>query len=316
MKPPLQNFSLVKICIFFTLFLYISLILRCSFDFSKIHLLNELIYNALFSILFGFVFYLALVFLDRIKKNVLKETILKKDIISCFIQQVLTICVFFAITAFLVNEGLDYIITLDHIINQVPSLLFFSDCHYLRTNYILVGIILFNYFIIFYFIRFFINKKDFKIDFGGFSTSLEDKKNSIQLSKNKQLSIYGLGKNEVVHMDSDDFIFAKSDGHYIHIYYFVERNNVGNKRVRSILVRNSLKTLITEVFADFSYIARVHKSYVANYNYVKQVRNLPNNKGGIITMNFVNVNIPIGATKINNVNTYLLLNNIKIPIYN
>lgn len=316
MKPHLKNFNLVKICMFFTLFLYISLILRSLFNFSEIYLLNELIYNAIFTIIFGFVFYLAFAFLDGIKKNVLKETILKKDIISSLIQQVATCCLFFAITAFLLNEGLDYIITLDHIIDQVPSLLYFSNKHYLRNNYILVGIILFNYLIIFYFIRFFINKKGIKIDYGGFSTSLEDKKNSKQLTNNKQLSIYGLGKNEVVHMGSDDFIFAKSDGHYIHIYYFVERNNVGNKRVRSILVRNSLKTLITEVFADFSYIARVHKSYIANYNYVKQVRNLPNNKGGIITMNFVNVDIPIGATKINNVNTYLLLNNTETPIYN
>jgi hypothetical protein len=316
MTPSLQNFSLVRICMFFTLLLFTSLVLRCLFNFSKINLLNDLIYNAIFSILFGFVFYLAFVFLDRIKKNVLKETILKKDIISFFMQQVVTICVLFAITAFLLHEGFDYIITLDHIINQVPSLLFFSDSHHLRKNYILVGIILFNYFIIFYYIRFFIQKKDLNIDHGGFSTSLEDKKNSVQLSNNKQLSIYGLGKNEVVHMDSDDFIFAKSDGHYIHIYYFVERNNVGNKKVRSILVRNSLKTLITGVFADFSYIARVHKSYIANYNYVKQVRNSPNNKGGIITMHFVNVDIPIGATKINNVNTYLLLNNTKTPIYN
>jgi hypothetical protein len=316
MKPHLKNFNLVKICMFFTLFLYISLILRSLFYFSEIYLLNELSYNAIFTIIFGFVFYLAFAFLDGIKKNVLKETILKKDIISSLIQQVATCCIFFAITAFLLNEGLDYIITLDHIIDQVPSLLYFRNKHYLRKNYILVGIILFNYLIIFYFIRFFINKKGIKIDYGGFSTSLEDKKNSKQLTNNKQLSIYGLGKNEVVHMDSDDFIFAKSDGHYIHIYYFVERNNVGNKRVRSILVRNSLKTLTTEVFADFSYIARVHKSYAANYNYVKQVRNLPNNKGGIITMNFVKVDIPIGATKINNVNTYLLLNNTETPIYN
>jgi hypothetical protein len=316
MKPHLKNFNLVKICMFFTLFLYISLILRSLFNFSEIYLLNELIYNAIFTIIFGFVFYLAFAFLDGIKKNVLKETILKKDIISSLIQQVATCCLFFAITAFLLNEGLDYIITLDHIVDQVPSLLYFSNKHYLRNNYILVGIILFNYLIIFYFIRFFINKKGIKKDYDGFSTSLEDKKNSKQLTNNKQLSIYGLGKNEVVHMDSDDFIFAKSDGHYIHIYYFVERNNVGNKRVRSILVKNSLKTLIREVFADFSYIARVHKSYIANYNYVKQVRNLPNNKGGIITMNFVNVDIPIGATKINNVNTYLLLNNTETPIYN
>ncbi|MFT4801089.1 MAG: hypothetical protein ACI93N_000854 [Flavobacteriaceae bacterium] len=314
--PHLKNFNLVKTCMFFTLFLYISIILMSLFNFSEIHLLNELIYNAIFTIIFGFVFYLAFVFLDGIKKNVLKETILKKDIISSLMQQIVTICLFFAITAFLLNKGLDYIITFDHIIDQVPSLLFFSNEHYLRKNYILVGIILFNYLIIFCFIHFYINKKDLKIDYGGFLTSLEDKKNSKQLSNNKQLSIYGLGKNEVVHMDSDDFIFAKSDGHYIHIYYFVERNNVGNKRVRSILVRNSLKTLITEIFADFRYIARVHKSYVANYNYVKQVRNLPNNKGGIITMNFVNVNIPIGATKINNVNTYLLLNNTETPIYN
>jgi hypothetical protein len=316
MKPHLKNFNLVKICMFFTLFLYISLILRSLFNFSEIYLLNELIYNAIFTIIFGFVFYLSFAFLDGIKKNVLKETILKKDIISSLIQQVATCCLFFAITAFLLNEGLDYITTLDHIIDQVPSLLSFSSKHYLRKNYILVGIILFNYLIIFYCFRFFINKKGIKIDYGGFSTSLEDKKNSKQLTNNKQLSIYGLGKNEVVHMDSDDFIFAKSDGHYIHIYYFVERNNVGNKRVRSILVRNSLKILITEVFADFSYIARVHKSYIANYNYIKQVRNLPNNQGGIITMNFVNVDIPIGASKINNVNTYLLLNNTETPIYN
>jgi hypothetical protein len=241
---------------------------------------------------------------------VLKETILNKDHLSFFIQQVITVFVFFVITAFIVDQSFDYILILFPFFSAV------EESHYLEEKFVLVGIILFNYFIIFNYIRFFVKNTDVKLHYNNFLSSPENKMQLNESPNNKQLSIFGIGKNEVVHMVADDFIFAKSDGHYVQIYYFVERNNVGNKKVRSILVRNSLKILITEVFADFSYIARVHKSYIANYNYAKSIRNLPNNKGGVMAMGFVNINIPVGASKINNVNAYLLLNNTDIPIYN
>lgn len=295
----LKSIHLTKHGVFFALFLFISLQLNNILIVGN-KLFHELIYNAVISMFFGFVWYLALAFLDYIQNNLLKEAILKKDPISLFILQCVIVILFFAITAFILNQTLNFI----------------SGEYYLGEKYILIGIILFNYFVTFIYTRFFIHKKDVELDYKVFSTISKNKTKLNQSSDNNQLSIYGLGKNEVVHMDSDDFIFAKSDGHYLRIYYFVHRNNLGNKKVRSILVKNSLKTLITGVFADFSHITRVHKSYITNYNYVKSVRNLPNNKGGVIAMNFVGINIPVGPTKINNVNAYILLNNLKIPVYN
>ena len=307
MQTPYQDISFVKQCKFFTLFLFISLNLKCLLDTSSYNLFYEVLYNGIFSILFGVVFYLALIFLQYLKKNVLNDTFFKDDLLSFFIQQVVTVFVFFAITGFFLDKIFVSIAAL------IPFVNTFQGGHYLAGKFTIVAIILFNYFIILNYLRFIMDKRGIHLDCSSLSGGSTTK--SKESYVNNKLSIYGLNKNEVVHMDSKDFIFAKSDGHYMKIYFFAERNNIGNKRVRSILVRNSLKKMITEVFADFDHIARVHKSYIINYSYVKKVRNLPNNKGGVIDMSFVDIKIPIGFTKIENVNTYLLMNNLDVPIY-
>jgi hypothetical protein len=239
-----------------------------------------------------------------------KENSLDKELISFLKQQVVVVFLFFAITAIIIELCRSYLVQI------IPFVTVVNSAHYFVEKYFLAGIIVLNYFMVLSGIYFFAKQSNFKFERAGFAPLLEDKIKPSKSKQNTQISIYGLGKNEVLQLDIDDFIFAKSDGHYIHIYYFVEKNNIGKQRIRSFLVRNSLKTLMSDVFQNFSHVSRIHKSHIINYNYAKSVRNFPNNKGGVMTMNFVALDIPIGVTKINNVNAYVLLNHRNILIYN
>jgi len=309
MTIPLQDISIINRCKYFTLFLFISLNLKCLFTLVEGFFFDEIIYNGIFSLFFALVFYFALVFIQYFKQNILSETILKKDSISYLMQQIVTVSVFFAVVFFPLDRGSGLIS------NLIP---FFNDFQWrdhFYQKFILDAVIVFNYFIIFNYIRFDANKRGVKLDYKSFSQNSYIKRKSND-SRNNQLSIYGLSKDEVVHMKADDFIFAKSEGHYLKVYYFLERNNTDNKKIRSILIRNSLKKLSLDVFKDFEHIARVQKSYIINYNYVENIRILPNNKGGTVSMSFLNINIPVSVTKIDDLNAYMLINNIDIPIYN
>jgi hypothetical protein len=306
---PLPNISLLKQCGFFTLFLFISINLYSFLSEFVNSFFYELIYNGIFAMVFGISFFLASLFLNFIKKSVLNENILKKDFLSCCIHRIIVVFIFFMVTALL------FMLVISFVSKFIPSFNSFQERHYLEEKFILGTIVFLNLFLILYFIRSVIKEDNFKIEFKSIVPEvLAEKAAPVYLSN--KFSIYGLNKGEVVHMDSNDFIFAKSDGHYIKIYYFVKRTNTGRKSVRSILIRNSMKSMFLDVFVSIKHIDRVHKSYAINYNYIKSVRNLPYNKGGILTMNFVNINIPIGFTRINKVNTYLLLNKLDVPIYN
>ncbi len=85
-------------------------------------------------------------------------------------------------------------------------------------------------------------------------------------------TIYGKNCNEQINVIKDGFIFAKSDGHFIKVYYRCAQS----KQIKSSLIRNSMTNLGYQTM-DFNTIYRCHKSYFVNLNHLKNIRT--SNKG-------------------------------------
>lgn len=127
------------------------------------------------------------------------------------------------------------------------------------------------------------------------------------------LTVVGLNKNEVVTFNSSDFIYAKSEGHYIKIFYLCANTNIDRPLVKSILFRKSMKSM-EDVLLKVSYIFRGHNSYFVNLKKVKCYRT--NDKGAILVLNVLTIEVPVSKKNVNRIKSYLTLNHDNVIIYN
>lgn len=119
----------------------------------------------------------------------------------------------------------------------------------------------------------------------------KDKKTSNRiflLSDNEMLTFKGLNKEEEVEVPIEDFMYIKSEGHYIKIYYKTK----GINGVAFKTIRNSIKNLLCALSANIP-IVRVHKSYLVNTGQIKYSR--LNSLGGVVCLKN-NVKIPLSRT--------------------
>jgi DNA-binding LytR/AlgR family response regulator len=121
---------------------------------------------------------------------------------------------------------------------------------------------------------------------------------SLQQFGNCNLAVEGLNKNEVVNFYSDDFLYAKSEGHYVKLFYLIRQTNGVGPIVRSVLIRSSMIALESGVFSGSAFIIRVHKSYFVNFKHVKSLKVISNSKGGVLTLSMQNVSIPLSKSKL------------------
>jgi DNA-binding LytR/AlgR family response regulator len=138
----------------------------------------------------------------------------------------------------------------------------------------------------------------------------KSKKYNFNYTNSEYFLINGLNKNESVYTKIDNFIFAKSEGHYIKVYYIVERVHGKHEVVKSLLVRNSMKALLSTVFKDIKGIMRVQNSYIINCTHLKYLKFANFNKTAHIEMDYIKNRIPVSANKINELETYLINNNL------
>ncbi|NER13040.1 hypothetical protein GWK08_06290 [Leptobacterium flavescens] len=107
---------------------------------------------------------------------------------------------------------------------------------------------------------------------------------------NEKITIIGKNKNEYLELFSGTFIYAKSEGHYVKIYYFN-----AFRQVRHYLMRNTMKEL--EKFTEHcNSIYKCHKSYLVNLSYIKSLLET-SNKAYIYMLDFKH-KIPVSKDKI------------------
>lgn len=82
--------------------------------------------------------------------------------------------------------------------------------------------------------------------------------------KNKIFIIKGIGTEEIIELNQNDFIMVKSDGNYCDFYY-LNSNEISHKTLR-ITIKN-----VEELLKSASNIMRVHRSYLVNIKQVSRV---------------------------------------------
>jgi hypothetical protein len=82
--------------------------------------------------------------------------------------------------------------------------------------------------------------------------------------KNKTFIIKGIGTEEIIELNQNDFILVKSDGNYCDFYYLTS-NEITHKTLR-ITIKN-----VEELLKSASNIMRVHRSYLVNIKQVSRV---------------------------------------------
>jgi len=112
---------------------------------------------------------------------------------------------------------------------------------------------------------------------------------SISSSPATIISIRTLVKEEAFQMDVSDFLFAKSDGNYMELYFFV------NESEYSVLKRISLKDFYKQL-SSFPWILKTHRSYLLNINYIKEIKG--NAQGYKIYLHDCQLTVPVSRNNI------------------
>ncbi|NER13042.1 hypothetical protein GWK08_06300 [Leptobacterium flavescens] len=112
----------------------------------------------------------------------------------------------------------------------------------------------------------------------------------------EKISIRGKNKNEQLELCNDTFILAKSEGHYVKIYYYN-----AFRQTRHYLMRNSLKEL-EKLTRQSSNICKCHKSYLINMDCVKSVIENPNRP--YIYLRDFKGKIPVSKEKVQEIKEY------------
>lgn len=85
------------------------------------------------------------------------------------------------------------------------------------------------------------------------------------INKN-EFFITGKNRNESLKLNVHQFIYAKSEGHYIKISYFKKNT----KNIKFYTLRNTISTVESQL-SDYDSLFRCHKSYIINISFLKSV---------------------------------------------
>lgn len=268
----------------------------------------RLCYSLAYACCFGYSYYLinSSLMTQRNKSKEFKD----REISFKLFLVLVIVCVFLIVVCqYVLNDVLSYE---DNWFAQLPM-----DSHFFSK-------LLFNVFvtILFFTMALSFYKKYLKIvDKNKFNIELlrrQYKHTNNQVSPKKpdvnssDMTIIGLNKNEVLNLNPDQFLYAKSEGHYLKIFYLMRNTNNESPVVRSILIRFSMKALV-ELTGEFSSIKRVHKSYFVNIKYAKSLKR--NLRGGLLRLKFSDIEVSVSKTNVNDVLSYLTIHYPLIPIY-
>lgn len=107
------------------------------------------------------------------------------------------------------------------------------------------------------------------------------------------ISICGKNKNEVLEIDIQHFIFAKSEGHYIKIFYMSDDSN----DCQLCVMRNTISDVEKQLM-QFDSICRCHKSYIINVDYLKTI--IGNSAKAYVYIKNIPDKIPVSPQKFRN----------------
>jgi len=107
----------------------------------------------------------------------------------------------------------------------------------------------------------------------------------------RRLKLYGKNKDEYLFLKVIEFIYLKSEGHYIVIHYKLN----GSNQIKSTTIRNSMIELEKQT-EHIQSIYRCHKSYMINTLHLKSVTGNVNKS--IARLTEENLRIPISKSKI------------------
>ena len=125
--------------------------------------------------------------------------------------------------------------------------------------------------------------------------------NSNELKTGRIIHITGLNNEEDFYLAPQDFLFAKSEGHYVKIFFFSHEND--KIYLKRKIIRNSMKN-IESMVSKSNDILRVHKSYTANVKIASRISG--GSHGGTIYYNLKKLyQIPYSRSFYPNVKGYL-----------
>lgn len=87
-----------------------------------------------------------------------------------------------------------------------------------------------------------------------------------KLKEAKALTLCGKNKNECLELTVSQFVYIKSEGHYVKVHYLAGKT----KKIESKVLRASMKDMELSTLTS-SKIMRCHKSYLVNLDYVHNV---------------------------------------------
>lgn len=126
----------------------------------------------------------------------------------------------------------------------------------------------------------------------GKTIEINTNNNILNNNKNqKKLKLSGKNKDEHLIINRDNFICAKSEGHYIKVYYLCHKS----QRLINYVLRNTMNNLEYDTI-NHNTIYRCHKSFFINIDYLKSIIG-NSNKSHAYIQHYPN-KIPISKHKI------------------
>lgn len=111
-------------------------------------------------------------------------------------------------------------------------------------------------------------------------------------SSKPKVRLKGKNENELLEIEISQFIVAKSDGHYIKIFYLS-----WNKEFKQFILRNSMANMEQQLISvDQTY--RCHKSYLINLGYLKSAYTNSVKKTSFVKLLHYSEPIPVSPKKI------------------
>ncbi|WP_133249909.1 LytTR family DNA-binding domain-containing protein [Marinifilum breve] len=111
-------------------------------------------------------------------------------------------------------------------------------------------------------------------------------------SSTPKITLKGKNENELLDIDISQFIAAKSDGHYIKVFYLC-----CNKEFKQFILRNSMAN-IEQQLINVEQTYRCHKSYIINLNYLKSAYTNSIKKTSFLRLLNYSEDIPVSPKKI------------------
>ncbi len=87
------------------------------------------------------------------------------------------------------------------------------------------------------------------------------KKNPDQLKSDHQLTIHGKNKEDIIHLEEKNFVFAKASQNYVKVHY------LKNEEIKKQLIR----TTLTDLYKQLPNALRIHRSYLVNPDYISAI---------------------------------------------